>query len=133
MRRLAIDVQPGEYAVAKLAAGEPVAPELLDQAGGALVSVTRTSTEVSVVCPAGLATGLDGATVEKGWRLLTVRGPLAFTLTGVIAALAGELAAAGVALFSLSTFDTDHVLVRAVDLDRAVTALRAAGNEVAEH
>jgi uncharacterized protein len=68
--------------------------------------------------------------VEQGWRLLSVRGPLEFTLTGIIAALASELAAAGVALFSLSTFDTDHVLVKAADLDRAVAALEASGHEV---
>ena len=41
------------------------------------------------------------------------------------------LAAAGVALFSMSTFDTDHILVRATDLDHAVKALRQSGHEVA--
>ena len=59
-----------------------------------------------------------------------MRGPLEFTLTGIIAALASELAAAGVALFSMSTFDTDHILVRAADLDHAVKALRESGHEV---
>jgi hypothetical protein len=129
MRRLAIDVQPGEYTVARLAADAPVPGALLEVAEPVLVSVTRTPSELSIICPAGLAP--EGASVEPGWRLLTVRGPLAFTLTGIIAALASELAAAGVALFSLSTFDTDHVLVKACDLDRAVAALRASGHEVA--
>ncbi|MEU6644853.1 ACT domain-containing protein [Saccharomonospora sp. NPDC046836] len=128
MRRLAIDVQPGEYAVARLDAKAPLPAQLLDGAGDALVSLTRTGAELSVVCPAGLAPA--GAEVERNWRLLTVRGPLAFTLTGIIAALANELAAAGVALFTMSTFDTDHVLVRNDDLHRAVTALRTAGHEV---
>lgn len=125
MKRLAIDLQPGEYAVARLEPGSPVSG--LD-APDRLVSITRTAAETSVICPAGLAP--EGARVESGWRLLTVRGPLAFTLTGIIAALASELASAGVALFSLSTFDTDHVLVKATDLERAVRALRAAGHEV---
>ncbi|WP_020422085.1 ACT domain-containing protein [Amycolatopsis sp. ATCC 39116] len=125
MKRLAIDVQPGEYAVARLDPGVPVpAPDSPD----GLVSVTRTPAETSVICPVGLAP--EGARVEAGWRLLTVRGPLAFTLTGIIAALASELASAGVALFTLSTFDTDHVLVKEGDLARAVQALRAAGHEV---
>jgi hypothetical protein len=95
-----------------------------------LVSVTRTPQELSVICPAALAP--EKATVETGWRLLTVRGPLAFTLTGIIAALSSELAAAGVALFSMSTFDTDHVLVRAGELTRAVEALRRSGHEVGD-
>ncbi|GAB3587120.1 ACT domain-containing protein [Amycolatopsis endophytica] len=127
MKRLAIDLQPGEYAVARLDPGAP-APEI--DAPGGLVSVTRTAAEISVICPADKVPA--GARVESGWRLLTVRGPLAFTLTGIIAALAGELASAGVALFSLSTFDTDHVLVKDGELARAIGALRAAGHEVAE-
>jgi hypothetical protein len=128
MRRLAIDVLPGEYAVAKLAAAAPTPMNLLDPGEPALVSVTRTLTELSIICPAELAP--ESATVEAGWRLLTVRGPLAFTLTGIIAALSSELAAAGIALFSLSTFDTDHLLVRADDLTRAVEVLNEAGHEV---
>ncbi|ASR35356.1 amino acid-binding protein [Prauserella marina] len=129
MRRLTIDVQPGEYAVATLAATDAVPAHLFDGTATGLVSVTRSPSELSVVCPAGLVP--EGAKAERGWCLLSVRGPLAFTLTGIIAALSSELAAAGVALFSLSTFETDHVLVKAVDLERAVAALRKAGHEVA--
>ncbi|WP_026454915.1 ACT domain-containing protein [Saccharomonospora iraqiensis] len=129
MRKLAVDVRPGEYVVARLDPSAPVPAPLLDPGSGAgLVSVTRTDTELSVVCAAAAAP--EGARVEHGWRLLTVRGPLSFTLTGIMAALAGELAAAGVTLFALSTYDTDHVLVRGADLDRALAALRDAGHDV---
>jgi uncharacterized protein len=127
VKRLAIDVQAGEYAVSKLDPAATVPAELLAPGPG-LVSVTRTDVELSVISPVKLAPA--GAEVEAGWRLLTVRGPLAFTLTGIIAALASELAAAGVALFTLSTFDTDHVLVKDAELARAIAALNAAGHEV---
>jgi hypothetical protein len=40
------------------------------------------------------------------------------------------LAAAKISLFALSTFDTDYLLVRAVRLDEAIAALRAAGHVV---
>jgi len=96
-----------------------------------LVSVTRTADELSVVCPADLAVPADQ--VESGWRLLTVRGPFEFTLTGIMSALASALAAAGVSLFALSTYDTDHLLVKDDDLARAVTALREAGHDVVDH
>ncbi|MET7992519.1 ACT domain-containing protein [Amycolatopsis sp. NPDC005232] len=128
MKRLAIDVRPGDYSVVRLPADAPVPADLLDPAEPALVSVTRTPEELSVICPTGREP--SGGVVEHGWRLMSVRGPLEFTLTGVISALASELAAAGVALFSLSTFDTDHILVRAAELDRAVKAFRDAGHEV---
>jgi uncharacterized protein len=128
MRRLAIDVQSGDYIVARLPADAPTPANLLDPRAPVLVSITRTPTELSIICPAELAP--EGAETESGWRLLTVRGPLAFTLTGIIAALSSELAAAGVALFSLSTFDTDHILVRQDELQRAVDTLRSSGHEV---
>ncbi|HUQ60062.1 ACT domain-containing protein [Lentzea sp.] len=127
MKRLIVDVQPGEYTVTRLATDAAVPAGLLDLTG-VLVSVTRTPDEVSVIAPSSFPLGGDSA--EKGWRLLTVRGPLEFTLTGIMAALAGELAAAGVSLFALSTYDTDHLLVKQTDLDRAVVALRAAGHEL---
>ncbi len=127
MRKLTVDVQPGEYVIARSDAAAPVPSRLFDT-GAPFVSVTRTGRELSVVCSADVAP--EGAVVESGWRLLTVRGPLEFTLTGIMAALAGELAAAGVSLFAVSTYDTDHLLVKDADLSRAVTALRSAGHEV---
>lgn len=126
MKRLIVDVRPGEYAVVRLPADAPVPDGLLDAPG--LVSVTRTPDELSIVCPVEHAP--PATTAQPGWRLLTVRGPLEFTLTGIMAALSGELAAAGVSLFALSTYDTDHLLVKAGDLARAVQALRSSGHEV---
>jgi uncharacterized protein len=124
VKRLGIDLAPEEYTITRLPnTGEP--PRI--RATG-LVSVTTTEAEVSVVCPSDAAPPSEDA--RPGWRLLTVRGPLEFDLTGVMAALAGELAAAGVTLLAVSTYDTDHVLVKAVDLERALKALHEAGHEV---
>ncbi len=127
MKRLVVDVRPGDYTIARLQPGEPVPAGLLELGGDVLVSVTSTPDEISVVCPTEHA---PAGETERGWRLLTVRGPLEFTLTGIMAALAGELAAAGVSLFALSTYDTDHVLVKAADLERAIKALTEAGHDV---
>jgi uncharacterized protein len=128
MRRLAVDLLPGDYTIARLPVGSPPPAALFELAGSALVSVTCTPDEISVVCPSDLAPTADQS--HQGWRLLTVRGPLEFTLTGIMASLASALAAAGVSLFALSTYNTDHVLVKAVDLDRAIDALTEAGHEV---
>lgn len=129
MHKLGLDVADGEYAVARLEPDADSPAYLLGSGVRGLVSVSRTPQELSIVCLAALAP--KDAAVESGWRLLSVRGPLPFMLTGIIAALSSELAAAGIALFTLSTFDTDHLLVRSTDLDRAVTTLRAAGHDVA--
>jgi hypothetical protein len=93
--------------------------------GGALVSLTRTEQELSVVCrEAAVPAEVQS---ERGWRALEVVGPLDFALTGILAALAGPLAAAGISIFALSTYDTDYVLVKATTLARAIAVLQAAG------
>ena len=53
-----------------------------------------------------------------------------FSVVGVLASLTGPLAGAGIGLFALSTFDTDYLLVKEEDLDRAIEALRVFGHVV---
>lgn len=112
-------------AVCRLAADAP-APEW---PRGAFVSITRTPVELSIVCD-------DSAVprevlAERGWRALQLEGPIPFEVTGVAAALTAPLAANGISLFMISTFDTDWLLVKEASLEQAVEALRGAGYEVA--
>jgi hypothetical protein len=65
--------------------------------------------------------------VSAGWRVIQVEGPLDFAIVGLMADMTAALAAAGISVFALSTFDTDHVLVRAERLDEAMERLHAAG------
>ena len=67
---------------------------------------------------------------ESNRRVLRVESVLAFTLTGVIAALAEPLAAAAISLFAISTYDTDYLLIADADLERAITILENAGHKV---
>jgi hypothetical protein len=59
---------------------------------------------------------------------LKVRGPLDFSLTGIISSLASPLVEAGISIFAISTYDTDYVLVREEDLDRARKVLTESGH-----
>ena len=81
-----------------------------------------------MVCPESVVP--EGVRKQGGWRCFKVRGPLAFELTGVLASLASPLAAAGVPIFALSTFDTDYLLVPGNELAEALDALGAAGHRV---
>ena len=91
-------------------------------------SATRTADELSLVVPERLAH--EEWRQERGWRALTVVGPLDLAMVGVLAELAGLLAAAGVSVFALGTFDTDLLLVRDSALGSATEALEAAGHRV---
>lgn len=72
----------------------------------------------------------EGVRKQGGWRCLEVGGPLPFELTGVLASLASPLAAAGVPIFAVSTFDTDYLLVPGEKLEAALAALGAAGHRL---
>ena len=96
--------------------------------GSALISVTRSSDETSIICEA--ASVPPGVPVEAGWRAIKVCGPLDFDLTGVVLSIAQPLAEAGVSIFALSTYDTDYVLVRESALAIAVAALSSAGHRI---
>ena len=114
-------------AVCRLSAGERV-PSWALELHHSFLSLTRTERELSIVCPEVAVP--PEVTVEPGWRALTVEGRLDFSLTGVLASLAAALADAGVPLLAIGTYDTDHVLVKAEDVERALTALAAAGHDV---
>ncbi|MBX9584295.1 MAG: ACT domain-containing protein [Gemmataceae bacterium] len=122
---LALVPLAGRYAVCRLAPGSPVP----GWAAGEFVSVTRTPDELSVVCPAAAVPG--GVACEPGWHGWRLAGTFDLTTAvGVLAAVLGPLADAGVGVFTLSTFDTDYLFVKAGSAARAAEALRRAGHTV---
>lgn len=123
--RITLDVLRGSFAICRWPPEASLPPSVT---AGAFFSVTRTHAELSAVCD--IAAVPPGVKTEGPWSILAVRGPLDFNLTGVLAGLTAPLAAAGVSVFAVSTFDTDYVLVRNDDLDRAIRALRGAGHDV---
>ena len=123
--RLHLTVLPGRYAVARLAPDAPL-PTWATQ--GRFWSLTRTAEELSVVCAE--ADVPAGVLAERGWRVLAVAGPIPFATTGVLASLAAPIAAAGISLFAVATYDTDLLLVADDRLAAASAALERAGHRL---
>jgi uncharacterized protein len=123
-RRFRLSVLPDVLAIARL---HPAAP-IPSWVGGEFFSVTRTTDELSIVFRA--ATVPEGVKAERGWRALKVHGPFALSQVGVLAALSSALAAAGVSVFAIATFDTDYLLVSGDQLRTATEALRRDGHNV---
>jgi hypothetical protein len=119
---LPLTILPGRLAVCRLAPDAAV-PSWVN---GPLTAITRTPEELSIVCAQERVP--PGIQAEAGWRALKVAGPLDFGLTGILASLAGPLAAAGISIFALSTYDTDYLLVKEENLEQAERTLRAAGH-----
>jgi uncharacterized protein len=122
---LLLRLLPGRLAVCRLDAGQPVPAWALSSA---FVSVTRTETELSIVCAE--AEVPDETRAERGFRAFQVAGPLEFSLTGLLESLLEPLARASIPVFVLSTHDTDYLLVREADRRHSVVALRRAGHRI---
>ena len=86
----------------------------------------HTDTECSLVCREQDVPE-NAIKIEYGWRCFRIQGMLDFSLVGILADLSKVLADAGIAIFAISTYDTDHILVSAKQCDQAQQALRAAG------
>lgn len=118
---------PGRFAIGRLDPGAAVPPWAW---AGGFVSFARTPSELSVVCDEAVIP--KGMNFEAGWHALIVDGPMDLSTVDVLASITGPLANAGVALFAVSTFETDYLLVREGEAAIAATALREAGHEVGE-
>ena len=88
-------------------------------------SLSKTAEEFSLVCPQHLS-----VTSEKrnpDWKCLKVAGPLDFKLTGILSGIADVLAEEKISIFTISTFDTDYILIKREYLTTAISALENAG------
>jgi hypothetical protein len=86
-------------------------------------SITKTKDELSVV---GIQSDLISEKIacSKDWRILKIVGPLDFSLIGIIANISTILKDKKISIFSISTYDTDYILVKQDKLDIGIKALR---------
>ena len=116
---------PETLAVVKLGPGTQV-PDWAESSS--IFSVTATATETSVVCAARSVP--RKALHQRPFTAFEVQGPLDFGLTGVLVELLTPLAEAEISVFTLSTYDTDWILISGADVERAVEVWQQAGHEV---
>lgn len=88
--------------------------------------LARTDREISLVCR---KEDVPEKTLERedGWRGFRIRGVLDFSLIGILARISSLLAEAGISIFALSTYQTDYILVREGDFERALDLLSSQG------
>ena len=117
-RRLA-----GGYAIVRLAPEEQVPAWA---SNGDFYSITRTSDELSVVCPADNLP--PGVLSPHRWVCLKLEGPFPFSLTGVLLSFIEPLSTNSIPIFAISTYDTDYVLIQEEFAGTAFESLQCAGH-----
>jgi len=96
--------------------------------GDPFFAMLRSGNELTIVC----AQEKVPAEVQRepGWRALKIDGVFAFNETGVLESILKPLAQANIGIFALSSFDTDYVLVKSEDVEKASRALEGAGHTI---
>ncbi|MBR2716607.1 MAG: ACT domain-containing protein [Oscillospiraceae bacterium] len=117
-----LKILPQDLTVCQVASVRDVDPD------GEIWFFGKTDEELSLVCRTE-DTPARTLAREDGWRGFRVEGVLDFSLIGILSRLTAVLAGEGIGVFAVSTYNTDYILVRATELDRAMAALAAAGYE----
>ena len=120
-----ISVLKDDYKVCRMNAFDGIPKEVFDTP---LSSITRTAEELSIVCPTSVAP--DQLKCEQDWKCLKIHGPFGFHEVGIISSLTKVLADADISVFVLSTFDTDYILVKRLNIEKATKVLSEKGHEL---
>ena len=117
-KKFVLSVLPEKLGICRFAEKGPIPAWAQDIS---FCSITRTKTELSIVCPQEEIPG--GVLAEKDWRAFRLEGDLGLESVGVIAALSQPLAEAGISIFNVSTYETNYVLVEDKNLEKAIEVL----------
>ena len=90
----------------------------------------KTDEELSLVCKTDEIPSKTTAR-EDGWRGFRIQGVLDFSLIGILSELSGILAEHQIGIFAISTYNTDYILVKEADLNRALEVLASEGYTIA--
>lgn len=91
----------------------------------------KTDEEKSLVCPTSTVPP-NTTEREDGWKAFRIQGTLDFSLIGILSEISGILAENKIGIFAISTFNTDYVLTKEENYEKAIEALRKAGYKIVE-
>lgn len=91
--------------------------------------IGKTDEELSLVCPTE-DTPEHTTDREDGWKGFRIRGVLDFSLIGILSQISGILAENRIGIFAVSTYNTDYILVKEQNFQKALKVLSHAGYTV---
>jgi len=91
--------------------------------------VGKTDEERSVTC---LTADVPGNCThhDDGWKAFRIQGELDFSLIGILSRISGLMAENGIGIFAVSTYNTDYILVKNDNYERALSVLAGNGYEI---
>ena len=91
--------------------------------------IGRTDEEISLVCRTE-DTPVETIEREDGWKGFRIEGVLDFSLIGILSKISSILADNQIGIFAVSTYNTDYILVKSENFNRAMAVLENSGYKV---
>ena len=93
------------------------------------VFIGKTDEECSLVC---ITDDMPGNVTDHddGWKAFRIQGTLDFSLVGILAKLSALMAENGIGIFAVSTYNTDYILTKKENFEKAMEVLELAGYEI---
>lgn len=91
--------------------------------------IGKTDEEISLVCKTSDVPS-DVLVRDDGWKGFRIQGILDFSLIGILSKISGILADNRIGIFAVSTYNTDYILVKSENFDRALEVLADAGYKI---
>lgn len=91
----------------------------------------KTDEENSLVCQTSVVPS-NAIEEDDGWKAFRIKGILDFSLVGILSAISGILAENKIGIFAISTFNTDYILTKAENFQRATEILTCAGYTIVD-
>jgi hypothetical protein len=117
----------GDYSIYRFNTGSLVPDRVYDSG---FYSVTKTENELSIVCETSQITSDRSVKSDSHWRILKINGPLDLSQVGIIAHISNLLKDNDIPIFTLSTFDTDYILIKSRDLEKTISLLSQTGHKI---
>ena len=88
--------------------------------------IGKTDEEKSLVC---ITDEVPANVIQQddGWKAFRIQGVLNISLKGILAKIAAALADNGISIFAVSTYNTDYVLMKKENYQKALDVLKALG------
>ncbi|MCQ2474011.1 MAG: ACT domain-containing protein [Saccharofermentans sp.] len=93
--------------------------------------IGKTDEEKSLVCR---TEDVPANTIERddGWKAFRIQGILDFSLIGILSNISKILADNKIGIFAVSTYNTDYVLTKAENFQKAIDVLEKDGYQIVE-
>ena len=89
----------------------------------------KTDEELSLVCQTNKVPA--NVTIrDDGWKAMRIEGELDFSLIGILSKISGILAEKKIGIFAISTYNTDYILTKVENYEKALLALQEAGYKI---